>query len=140
VSDRQEEVLNSIDMMLDAADEDWTVSGDAMRWMPADEEETFEVEGGAKITHFPGSGYMILDEHLYIEATGRLYAHPPRRRPVDRFSFTRAATNDSIPVRISHAEAVIPGPNGPIHIRGAYGNEPAQITEIDLDDIEGEQQ
>lgn len=52
----------------------------------------------------------------------------------------RMHSSDSILFHASPGEAMIPGPNGPIHIRGAYGNEPAQITEIDLDDIEGEQQ
>ena len=47
-------------------------------------------------------------------------------------------SSDAILVRLSPAEAAIPGPNGPIHIRGAYGDEPMQVTEIDLDDIEEE--
>jgi len=91
VSDRQQEVLNAIDATLSGYTEDDPVSVDAMRWSPREgDEETFEVEGGAKIT-FHSNGYTILDEHLYIEATGHLIPHPPPRRPTDRFSFTTAA-------------------------------------------------
>jgi hypothetical protein len=220
VSDRQNEVLNAIDATLSGYTDSDPVSSDAMRWSPReDEEQTIEVEGGAKVTFF-SNGYSILDEHLYVEATGHLYPHPPRR-PVDQFSLTRAASSDSIPallsnpaegneepnpagpdlaattadwvhavlggeadrlhpwqmrmlsdvisagpgrleletrgrnvmgprgfirsgdsdsipVHISPGEAMIPGPNGLIHIRGAYGDEPMQVTEVDLDDIEGE--
>ena len=50
-----------------------------------------------------------------------------------------ATDSDSIPVRISPGEAIIPGMNGRlIHIRECYGDEPMQVTEIDLDDIEEE--
>jgi hypothetical protein len=38
VSDRQKEVLSSIDAALDGALDDWSVSGDAMRWNPDGEE------------------------------------------------------------------------------------------------------
>ena len=44
--------------------------------------------------------------------------------------------SDSIRAHISPGEAMVPGPNGPLHIRGAYGEQPAQITEIDMDDPE----
>jgi hypothetical protein len=94
VSDRQNEVLNAIDATLSGYTDSDPVSSDAMRWSPReDEEQTIEVEGGAKVTFF-SDGYSILDEHLYVEATGHLYPHPPTR-PTDRFSFTRAAGSDS---------------------------------------------
>lgn len=92
VSDRQQEVLNAIDATLSGYTDSDPISVDAMRWSPREgDEETVELEGGAKIT-FHSNGYTILDEHLYVEATGHLYPHPPRR-PVDRFSFTRAAAD-----------------------------------------------
>ena len=45
---------------------------------------------------------------------------------------------DVLVAHLSPAEPIILGPNGPIHIRGAYGDEPVQVTEIDPDDIEEE--
>jgi hypothetical protein len=47
-------------------------------------------------------------------------------------------SSDAILAHLSPGEAMIPGPNGPIHIRGAYGDQPMQVTEVDLDDLEGE--
>lgn len=47
-----------------------------------------------------------------------------------------AGADDAIRANISPGEAMVPGPNGPLHIRGAYGEQPAQITEIDMDDPE----
>jgi hypothetical protein len=52
----------------------------------------------------------------------------------------RMHSSDSIPAVLSPAEAVVSGPNGLIHIQGAYGDEPMQVTELDLDAIEGERQ
>lgn len=53
MSDRQEEVLNSIDMMLDAALDDLTVSGDAMRWNPEGEEPCTCTVGEPCDQHIP---------------------------------------------------------------------------------------
>lgn len=50
----------------------------------------------------------------------------------------QAVASEAIRVHLSPAESVIPGPNGPIHIRGAYGDQPAEVTEIDMDDLEDE--
>lgn len=38
MTDRMDDVLASIDAALDGADDDWTVSGDAMRWAPPEAE------------------------------------------------------------------------------------------------------
>ncbi|MEU5156772.1 hypothetical protein [Glycomyces sp. NPDC021274] len=46
---------------------------------------------------------------------------------------------DSVPAQLSPGEAMLPGPHGTvIHIQGAYGDQPAEVTQISLDDIEGE--
>jgi hypothetical protein len=167
MSDRQQEVLNAIDLALDGCDEDWTVSGDAMRWQPAEarhdrsderqmlrqrmadqaalyggvtaivrDAEIVEVLDGARVEHSADGSYTVY---------GELEPYLTRRMP-DRFSFSIrdgqngpvVASSDSIPVCLSPAEAIVPGPNGPIHIRGAYGDEPMQVTEVDLGDIEEE--
>jgi hypothetical protein len=138
-------VLNRIDDLLDGVDDDFEVSGDAMRWQaPECEGETIEVEGGAKITYL-ADGYMILDEHLYVQATGQLYPHPPPSPPRRAFQFyatnsTDGPASDSIPAILSPGEAMLPGPDGPIHIRGAYGDQPMEVAQVDLDDIEGDDQ
>jgi hypothetical protein len=168
VSDRQNEILNAIDATLSGYTDSDPVSSDAMRWSPAESShnrtderqvlrqqladqaalygqvtaivrggEIAEVLDGSRVEQHPDGSYTIHDESQYFDRTGQLYPHPPRR-PTDRFSFTRPASSDSIPARLSPGEAMIPGPNGPIHIRGAYGDQPMQVTEVDLDDIEGE--
>jgi len=48
------------------------------------------------------------------------------------------SNSDSIPVQLSPAESVVPGPNGPLHIRHAYGDQPMEITEIDMEDLEND--
>lgn len=50
----------------------------------------------------------------------------------------RSADSDSIPVRLSPGESFRPSPTPGkiIHIREAYGNEPMEISEFDLDDLE----
>jgi hypothetical protein len=79
---------------------------------------------------------ISIDNDGLREIVARLETDVPPRRPVDRFSVTRAAGSDSIPVCLSPAEAMIPGPNGPIHVRGAYGDQPMQVTGIDPDDVD----
>lgn len=50
----------------------------------------------------------------------------------------RPADSDSIPARLSPRESFLPSPNPGkiIHIIESYGNEPMEISEFDLDDLE----
>lgn len=52
----------------------------------------------------------------------------------------RTANSDSIPARLSPGEACLPSPNPGkiIHIIESYGDEPMQVSEFDLDDLEDE--
>lgn len=164
MSDRQNEVLNAIDATLSGYTDSDPVSSDAMRWSPRegnDEEltateatmrrigdgavragrtlaEGFQaatqaLSGGADRLH-PWQMRMLSD--VISAGPGRLELETRGRNVMGPRGFIRSG--DSIPAHLSPGESMISGPNGPIHIRGAYGDEPMQVTEVDLDDIEGE--
>lgn len=123
------EVLSSIDATLAGADEDWGVSGDAMRWTPGDAPPVeSELDHAVKqLTRFgeiwSGAAQSFCDQAA--AAFGPVMG--------------AESNGDSIPVRLSPAESAIPGPNGrPLHIRHAYGDQPVEITEIDMDDLEND--
>ena len=135
MSDRQDQILTAIDAALSGHTSTDPIGCDAMRWSPReDNEQTVEVDQptGRTYTH------VVYDEFRYFRAGDLAEALPVR--PSDRFSFTRATSSHSVPARLSPAEAMIPGPNGPLHIRGAYGDQPMQVAAIELDDIEGDQE
>jgi hypothetical protein len=162
VSDRQQEVLNAIDLALDGCDEDLSVSSDAMRWSPGPDNVTEErlrtALGEAADQLHPWQlqiGAAILDAHAVaasnpdtptdwfrraIETRGRNVMGPPGFARAIGGPVRGPSSSDAILARLSPAEAIIPGPNGPIHIRDAYGDEPMQVTEINHDHIEGDNQ
>jgi hypothetical protein len=123
VSDRQEEVLNHIDAALDGA-VDWGAdfddehSDDAMTWQPPEAIKDPATEMADWVEATTGnhlhpyqvqmlSGILALgDARPVFETRGRNVMGP------------RMHSSDSIPVRISPGEAMIPGPNGPIHVVG----------------------
>jgi hypothetical protein len=224
-------VLNRIDEALDGADEDWTVSGDAMRWAPPDGDphepctctvaepcdqhcmepsESLAAELASLGEAFNGFvdrlaqpfndltrainaslelerrldtlAAIVPDQNerdLYWAAAGGdldqaielaqsgfkpeapqpipsqpawsepafpriglriVHDRPATGGPVRGPGFRTQGTSDSIPAILSPGEAMLPGPGGPIHIRGAYGNQPMEVTQVDLDDIEGDDQ
>ena len=151
MSDRQQEVLNAIDATLSGYTDYDDISHDAMRWSPRELETSctctvsqpceqhvpYPADSfAAALTRFTEVTSMSVEEFTRLADAARSLPVDARRLHLNRT--VQSASSDSIPVRISPAEAVIPGPNGPIHIRGAYGDEPMQVTEIDPDDIEEE--
>lgn len=166
-----DEVLSSIDATLAGADEDWDVSGDAMRWTPpmADRVRDFIKATTGQDLH-PWQAQLVADmledRRRRAEQPPDPYPPPPDSAAADLNRIQQnldvitdevfggfdefhhfgpgqlagiRSNSDSIPVRLSPAEALLPGPNGTaIHIRGAYGDQPTQITQLDLDDTEDE--
>jgi hypothetical protein len=210
-------VLNRIDDLLDGVDDDFEVSGDAMRWAPPDGEpdepctctvaepcdqhiplppDSFAAEIariGESLAEAIGAALELerrldtlaaivpdqderdlywaaaggdLDRAIELAQSGfkpeapepkpsqpigsvpafpriRLRAvhdRPATGGPVRGPGFRTQGISDSIPAILSPGEAMLPGPDGPIHIRGAYGNQPMEVTQVDLDDIEGDDQ
>lgn len=153
-------VLGRIDDLLDGVDDDWSISGDAMRWAPPGKRE----QAASTPTHYT---YAVMDEEYEFTSDVRVPmrngsqtadAWEAARRQVmgsgqwqgfRRFILNQPVevtlvrcdhepSSDSVPAILSPAESVIPGPDGPIHIRHAYGDQPAEITQLDLDDTEDE--
>jgi hypothetical protein len=90
------------------------------------------VLGGESDRLYPWQMRMLSD--VISAGPGRLEIETRGRNVMGPRGFIRSG--DSIPVHLSPGEAMIPGPNGPIHIRGAYGDLPMQVTEVDLDDMD----
>jgi hypothetical protein len=157
VSDRQDQILTAIDATLagyvdQGGSFDEGYSHDAMRWSPAeasrdevdDQQVLWQrmVDQAAlygRVTAIVRGGVIaeVLDGSRVEHHADRSYAVPYEVMsiPVEVFTGLSDAAR-SLPVHISPAEAMIPGPNRPIHIRGAYDDQPAQVTEIDLDSEE----
>lgn len=76
------------------------------------------------------------DAYTFLARGG--WIKPPGPNPVIGGTGCVFPMSDSVRAYLSPAELVLPGPNGPLHIRGAYSGQPAEITEIDMDDLEDE--
>jgi hypothetical protein len=151
VSDRQDEVLNAIDATLSGFTDDDPISEDAMRWSPEEPAADTPMLHPALQDYFaerlhPWQMRMLSDVisagpgRLEIETRGRNVMGPRGLRNAIGGPVRGPGSSDAIPVRLSPGEAMVLGPNGPIHIRGAYGDQPMQVTEVDLDDTEGDDQ
>jgi len=108
MSDRMDEVLSSIDATIAGADEDWDVSGDAMRWAPqgAPPVES-ELDHAVKQMIRFGEIWSGAAQS-YVDGVAAAFG------PV----MGLGSNSDSVPARLSEGEAMVPGPDGPVHLVG----------------------
>lgn len=111
MSDRQNDVLAAIDGALD----DWTVSGDAMRWSPS--------EGAKPATYEPSTRSFRM--HTWEEYT-RITGRPPNRPPNGTYTFSsrgsETTTEHSMWLLDSDFADLQPG-NTTVTIQGPIGGD-----------------
>lgn len=148
-STREDQILTAIDAALSGHTESDPIGFDAMRWSPTeashddrlDERQALREQMARQAALYGSVTAIVRDGEITEVLDGpREYGYGGEWHEVRAVTLQRGTDGESVPVHLSPGEAMVPGPNGPIHIRGAYGDQPAEVTEIDKDDREDEWQ